>query len=121
MKKVLVVDDDKAVRRVLAAILAALGYEVITAQNGLDAVDLFYSEGDQIDLVFTDLRMPIMGGYEAVDRIRKLKPAEPVICMSSYSGEFRPAGTIFLSKPFTLEAVQNGIGQALTQARLLRV
>ena len=113
MRRVLVVDDDSSIRRVMSQILLALGYSVVTARHGLDAVDLFHAEGERIDLVVTDLRMPVMDGYEAVDRIRKVKPTARIICMSSAAPEGCPAGTTFLPKPFTFEAVQDCVGKAL--------
>ena len=113
MGKVLVVDDDDAVRNVMAQILAVLGYDVVTAANGLDAIDLFGSHGEQIHLVVTDLRMPVMNGYEVVDRIRKLRPVARIICMSSYSTAPHPDGTTFLAKPFTLAAVKDCVAKAM--------
>jgi two-component system, cell cycle sensor histidine kinase and response regulator CckA len=116
MPRVLIVDDDSSVRRVLSQMLEAVGYSVVTARNGLDAVNLFYFEGDQIDLVLTDLRMPVMDGYETVDRIRRSKPALPIICMSGYSPEGSPAGTVFLAKPFNMASVQHCIEKAFSSA-----
>ena len=92
MRRVLVVDDDSSVRRVMAQMLEALGYGVVTARNGLDALNLFCWEGEEIDLVVTDLRMPVMDGYEAVDRMRKLSPDVRIICMSSDLARACPAG-----------------------------
>ena len=117
MRRVLVVDDDSSVRRVMSQILVSLGYAVVTAWNGLDALDRFTSEGEDIDLVITDLRMPVMDGRETMERIRKLNPAARIICMSSDS-ELCPAGTAFLSKPFSLGAVRDSVDRALSGAPL---
>jgi len=113
MTRVLVVDDDLSIRKVMSQILVTLGYSVVTAQHGLDAVAVFCSEREHIDLVVTDLRMPVMDGYETVDRIRKVQPAARIICMSSNSAQSYPAGTTFLAKPFTVQAVQDCVGKAL--------
>ena len=115
MTKVLVVDDDDSVRRIIAQMLAYMGFEVLTARNGLEALDLFRSQ-DDIDLVITDLRMPVMNGYEAAHRIRRLRPGARIICMSSYSGQALPAGTAFLDKPFSLAAAQDCVDRALSGA-----
>jgi CheY-like chemotaxis protein len=117
MFRVLVVDDDSSVRRVMAQMLGALGYDVVTARNGLDALDLFCWEGETIHLVITDLRMPVMNGYEAVEGIRKLDPAIPIVCTSSDGSALRPPGTVFLPKPFTLVAIQDCVTRALTCVR----
>jgi CheY-like chemotaxis protein len=117
MFRVLVVDDDSSVRCVMAQMLGALGYDVVTARNGLDALDLFCWEGETIHLVITDLRMPVMNGYEAVDGIRKLDRAIPIVCTSSDLSALRPPDTVFLSKPFTLAAMQDCVLRALMSAR----
>jgi len=95
--------------------LAALGYAVVTAANGLDALDLFHSEGESIALVITDLRMPVMDGCEAVAQIRKLNPSARIICMSS-DFERCPEGATLLPKPFSLAAVQECVARALSAA-----
>lgn len=118
MFRVLVVDDDSAVRRVMSQMLAALGYEVVTARHGLDALDLFCWEGATIDLVITDLRMPVMNGYEAVVGMRKLDPAIPIVCTSSDSSAARPPDTGFLPKPFTLATLQDSLSRALNSAHI---
>ena len=117
MFRVLVVDDDSSVRRVMAQMLVALGYDVVTARNGLDALDLFCWEGETIHLVITDLRMPVMNGYEAVDGIRRLDPTIPIVCTSSDLPAVRPPDTVFLSKPFTLATIQDCVTRALNSER----
>ncbi|GEM_PF-3222596 len=106
-------DDDASVRRVIFQLLAVLGHEVVTAANGLEGLDLFGAEDPQIDVILTDLQMPVMNGYEAVHHIRKLKPAARIICMSSHSGQALPPGTGFLPKPFSLTAIQDCVDPAL--------
>lgn len=115
MTKILVVEDDPAIRDVISRILAVLGYEVLTAGNGLEGVDLFFAEAEHIGLVLTDLRMPVMGGSEAVREIWRVRPAMPVVCMSS-SETGCPKGAAFLAKPFTLADVRKCVGEALLQA-----
>ena len=115
MTKILVVEDDPAIRDVISRILAVLGYEVLTAGNGLEGVDLFFAEAEHIGLVLTDMRMPVMGGSEAVREIWRVKPATPVVCMSS-SDTGCPSGATFLAKPFTVAEVRICIGRALSLA-----
>src|SRR5258708_24535669 len=89
------------------------GNEALSARNGLEAVALFRSYSRSIDLVVTDLKMPVMDGPEAIRLIRKIRPDEPIICVSGYSEEGSPAGTMFLPKPFTYEQFRTRIGEAL--------
>jgi DNA-binding NtrC family response regulator len=76
----LVIEDEAALRRGIADYLADSGYRVLTAENGKVGLELFQQEA--IDLVFTDLRMPVMGGHELLDELGRLSPATPVIVIS---------------------------------------
>lgn len=69
--------------------LEKLGYRVIVAGNGKEAVDIVGKQGDSIDLVVLDLIMPEMGGDRAFDLIREIRPGMPVILSSGYSRDDR--------------------------------
>ncbi len=83
MKRILVVDDDEAIRTLLKEELTEEGYEVITASNARDALKLV--EQEQLDLVVLDIRMPGMDGLEALPRILGLKEGLPVILNTAYA------------------------------------
>lgn len=72
-KKILVVDDSKTIRMSLTEILGRLGYEVLLAETGDDALRQA-QEGMTADLVVTDYNMPGMNGVELIEALRKLKP-----------------------------------------------
>jgi CheY-like chemotaxis protein len=110
---VLLVEDDDAIRSLMARMLTILGCWVETASNGLEGVDLFLSDKDRFDLVVTDIQMPVLDGYEAVRQIRKVRPQTPVVCMSGADSVTLLPGTAFLSKPFTLAEVQDCVHKAL--------
>ena len=82
MPRVLVVDDERKMRRVLQIMLEQMGLESLAADNGEQAVELF--DGEKIDLVLTDLKMPGMTGIELIERIRTLDPDVPVIVLTAY-------------------------------------
>ena len=113
MTTILIVDNDSAIRGLMAKLLSFLGYAVMAAGNGLEAVDVFCSNAERIDLILTDLRMPVMDGYEAVAQIWKLKPTARIVCMSASPGAHCPAGASFLPKPFTVQSVRECIGRAM--------
>lgn len=100
--RLLVVDDDAAIREVAAAMLAEEGYRVMTAEDGVEALELVAVSPP--DLVITDLRMPRMSGYELLKVLRAQFPRLPVIAISGeFSGDTLPPGVIadaFLSKDF---------------------
>lgn len=104
--KVLVVEDDLPNRFILQAILQKHGYEVIHAENGQEAVELF--QRDHPDLVLMDIKMPIMDGYEATKRIKAMSGDVfvPVIFLTATSEKdglvkcVESGGDDFLTKPY---------------------
>ena len=106
-KTVLVVDDASAVRETLKLILQANHFKVLLAENGSDGLKVFLENREQIDLVITDVAMPVMNGYEFVRSIRSLEPKQNVIVMSGSLeengiDELRSMGiNAILDKPFT--------------------
>jgi two-component system, cell cycle sensor histidine kinase and response regulator CckA len=109
---VLVVDDDLKLLQALARMLKSLGFQVVTASDGEDALSVVESLSTPIDAVLTDVVMPRLGGPEMVERLahRGLRPV--VIYMSGYENAARlkpvldaPGITPLLHKPFTLHAL----------------
>jgi CheY-like chemotaxis protein len=80
MKKILVIDDDAAVCLTLEHLLAAAGYEVVSARDGEEGIRLFRTV--QPDLVITDIIMPKMEGIEAILQIKREQPRARIIAMS---------------------------------------
>lgn len=70
-KRILVVDDQKSIRALLSNIFKVAGYDVIEAEDGSKALDIL-SSGKQVDLIITDLNMPVMNGIEFIWEARKL-------------------------------------------------
>jgi two-component system cell cycle sensor histidine kinase/response regulator CckA len=83
---ILVVDDEPQVRDVLSRVLASCGYEVITANDGQEALARF-GNGSEIDLVVLDMVMPGMGGRECLARLRKADPGVRVIIATGYTSD----------------------------------
>ncbi len=84
---VLLIEDDKDVRKILTLLLRKSGYRVIEARNGLDGLNLFTLHRKSIDLVISDLVMPEMGGVEVIDSIRIVDPSVKSIFISGYTGD----------------------------------
>ncbi|MBI5374266.1 MAG: response regulator [Candidatus Schekmanbacteria bacterium] len=82
---ILVAEDDESLRNLSKAVLTELGYTVIEAVDGEDAVRKFMENKDRIHLILSDLIMPKMNGKEACDEIRKIKPDIKIIFMSGYA------------------------------------
>lgn len=80
---ILIVDDEKMIRDLLVAMLLESGqYRMLEAENGRDALQICQSE--DVDLIFTDLKMPVMGGMELLAEMRRLKPEIPIVILTGF-------------------------------------
>ena len=110
-EKVLIVEDDENLRTALARMLKNLGFSVLTATDGEDAIDVIEHTGETIDVLLTDVVMPRLDGPGLVDRLRAAGIRPPVVYMSGYENGAthvsRPVdeGVPLLHKPFTPHAV----------------
>ena len=120
---ILLMDDDESIREVMEETLGFLGYEVITASDGVEALHIYEHHIEarkRIDLVIMDLTIPGgMGGKETVGKVLELDPDAKVIVSSGYSqdpvmADYESYGFIdILAKPYTLEEVSRKISQIL--------
>ena len=103
--RILVVDDNHAVRSTVSRMLSHLGYEVSSADSGESALGIFHK--DQFDIVISDYEMPGMDGVTLAHRIKKSSPGTPVVLMTGAAKEtvLSRLGTAVdrvILKPFTL-------------------
>jgi len=105
---ILLAEDNDSIRKLGISILERAGATVIEAYDGLEAVELLHSDtGKTIDLLFFDVMMPRMGGYEAARQCRKLRPGIPILFTSGYAAsslntqEDVPEGALMLHKPYS--------------------
>jgi len=112
---VLLVDDEDMILEVEKELLETLGYEVLTARDGKEAVEIYKKKWDNIDLVLMDMVMPNMGGGEAYDRMKEINPRVKVLLSSGYSID-REAKEIlaqdcdgFIQKPCTIKELSEKI------------
>ena len=113
---ILLVEDEPAVRRLFVRSLSREGYEIHEARNGREAVELFDRVGETIDLLVTDLRMPLMGGVELAEQLRARRPGMKLLCVSGYPGHEVPTlDAEFLAKPFSRDALLAKVREILDQ------
>ncbi len=104
---ILVVDDDDAVREMLAETLQDFGYAVVQAASGEEALPLI-AEDPGIDMLITDIRMPGMSGLELADRVERQHSGMKVIVTSGYF-QPQPIRQRFLRKPFRIQELASAV------------
>jgi CheY-like chemotaxis protein len=123
MKKILVAEDERDIRDLIAFTLRFAGYDVVTANNGEEAVQL--TQQELPDLVLTDVRMPKMTGYDAC-RLIKQDPATahiPVVFLSAKGQEaeveagLASGGDEYLLKPFAPDQLTRKVADILDKPR----
>lgn len=101
--RVLVVDDDESIRRMVARMLGALRYEAVTAANGQQALNYLSSSPRSIEILITDLEMPELDGHATIREARRIRPDLGVILMSANPEGSAPEDAILFDKPFALD------------------
>lgn len=119
--KILIVDDSALTRRTLRQILETAGYEVLEAENGLDALERYFL--DKPDVVLLDLVMRGMYGLDVLQKIRELDPSARIVVVSAdiqtssqdLAGEAGAAA--FINKPFDKSDILSALDTALAGTR----
>lgn len=122
MDKILIIDDDESIRESLATLLGRWRYNVISAENGRQGIDLALSENP--DLIISDIRMPKMSGLEVLDELQRLKLTIHVIIITAHDDMSTTIQAIqrgaydFVEKPIETERLKMCIQRALENKRL---
>ncbi len=120
--KVLVVDDEEALRFLLASELEAEAFEVQSAGDGDEAIDLVRKkseQGDRFDVVLLDIKMPRVDGFEVLKYVKGNIPETKVIMLTAYADvknaieSLRLGASDFVSKPYDLDDILTSINRAL--------
>jgi len=116
-RKILIVDDNPNMSTLLSDILEIFDFEGFHADNGKDALDRLRQS--KYDMVFTDLRMPQMDGYDLLDAIKSEHPSMPVVVITGYAVndtreiELNQKADGFLHKPFKVTEIQTILSRLL--------
>jgi len=119
---ILIADDEQSLRLVLDTVLSKDGYEVDTAENGIQALEMVKSR--EYETVILDICMPQMDGLQAFSEIHKIKPNLPIILMTTYgSGQdaveaMKRGAFEYIMKPFNVEQVKFYVARAIRMKRL---
>lgn len=118
---ILLVDDEAFVLDANKLLLERLGYRVLTAQNGFDAIGIFSSPSEKVHMVLLDMIMPDMNGGETYDQLKALDPDVKVILSSGYDIDGKTQEILdrgcngFLQKPFKIEHLSQKLRQILDE------
>ncbi|HEY1467880.1 MAG TPA: ATP-binding protein [Candidatus Acidoferrum sp.] len=115
---VLVVEDEQEVRELACEFLKCAGYSVVTAENGLDALEIAKRFGKSIRVVWTDIVMPKMRGPALAKQLKRALPDVKIVYMTGYLEQTDAAdeflqGAYVLQKPFTRESIVGGVAEAM--------
>jgi len=113
---ILLVDDQQQIIKTGKDVLESLGYAVMTATDGRQAVEIFKAHSQEIDLVIMDVVMPVMGGAKAAQNMRRINPDAKVIFSTGYDKTLQTdmENEVVLSKPFSIVEMSHLIRQLLT-------
>jgi CheY-like chemotaxis protein len=116
---VLLVDDEEPIIEIGKELLGLIGYRVLIARDGKEAVKVYRKHQDDIDVVMLDMIMPGMGGGEAYDRIKKINPDAKVLLLSGFSIDGEASDILergcdgFIQKPFTVRELSRAMERVL--------
>jgi two-component system cell cycle sensor histidine kinase/response regulator CckA len=119
---ILLVDDEEEIRRIAVRMLERLKFNVLTAANGSEGVEIYRANADKIALILLDMTMPRMSGVEVFHLVRQINPDARVVLMSGYdeqeaTRQFAGEGLAgFLHKPFTLTDLRAKLNQVLNRS-----
>jgi two-component system, cell cycle sensor histidine kinase and response regulator CckA len=121
---ILLVEDEEGVRAVLHELLIGLGFAVLQAANGAEAVDLARGHAGVIDLVITDMVMPEMSGQELARNLAEVRPGVRILYMSAFASNIYSPNALanaladYISKPFDLETFVGKVHELLDRPPL---
>jgi CheY-like chemotaxis protein len=116
---VLLVDDEEIVIGVGKQMLQKLGYSVLIARSGQEALDIYTNSPDDVDLVLLDMIMPGMEAGDTYDRLKAINPEIKVLLSSGYALDQKAGAIIdrgcngFIQKPFNMQILETKIGEIL--------
>ena len=119
MPRILIAEDEEALRAMCARGLTMDGHEVMTAADGSEALDVLTREGGRFDLLLTDVRMPIMDGIALALNVARDFPNVTILLMTGFADQRERAQGLealihdVITKPFTLAALRAAISEAL--------
>jgi two-component system cell cycle response regulator CpdR len=123
MARILIAEDEDAVRSLIARALKQDGHDVITASDGAQALDVLLRERGAFELLLTDVRMPVMDGIALTHAVARKHPAVTILLMTGYADQRERAQSLdalihdVIAKPFSLGTMRRAVSEALRASR----
>ena len=119
MARILIAEDEDAIRSLIARALRQDGHDVVTAIDGAQALDVLAREKGGFELLLTDIRMPVMDGFALADAAARNHPDVTIVLMTGYADQRERAHGLdarihdVITKPFSLGAMRRAVNDAL--------
>ena len=116
---VLLIDDEEMIREMAATMLTRMGFKVLSAKDGVEALQIFKNHPDEVGIVLSDLSMPHMDGWETLTALRQIRPNIPVVLASGHdqskvlAGDHPELPQVFLHKPYKKTELQAALAKAI--------
>jgi two-component system, cell cycle response regulator CpdR len=127
MARILIAEDEEAIRSLVERALAQDGHAVTTAHDGAEALDLLTREDGEFELLLTDIRMPIMDGIALALAAARDHPNLAIVLMTGYADQRERASNLealihdVIAKPFSLATIRNAVRDAISAAAMRQV
>src|SRR5437660_5934661 len=121
MARILIAEDEEALRALTARALTDSGHDVVTAIDGADALDILTRENGRFELLLTDIKMPLMDGIALALSVARDHPQITILLMTAYADQRERASNLealihdVVLKPFTLAELKTAVAEALTE------
>jgi len=121
--RILVVDDEKIIREMVANIVNHIGFEAVTAQNGKEALEVL--RNTPITIMITDIRMPEMDGLELIKSSRSGFPNTDIVCMTAHGASYTYTDLValgaadYITKPFTIDEMRAKLDRVMRERNLV--
>jgi len=120
MPRVLIADDEESMRVLVARAIAMDGHDIVTAQDGAEALDILSRDDGAFDLLLTDIQMPVMDGIALALSAARDFPNLTILLMTGYAAQRERASNLsaiahdVISKPFSIADIRSAVTDALT-------
>lgn len=118
---ILVIDDEASIREIVKTILEAQGYDIVLAANGSLAIEIYKQRRNEIDLIITDIAMPVMDGFATIRELKRINASVKIVAVSGIADPksldpLDAEDVILLKKPYSLDSLLNAIEGSLRPA-----